>query len=702
MTDQTQRLEIATVKAEVGSNILSRFSNDAINAAGIPTDSGAIPNLKKIIKTIEDKASVSTTIYPTVAAGQAATAEGGMFLVASEDSDEIYEVWKKVSGAAVDTGKRALSSQAAQDAVTAAQTSAGDSAASALEAQAAAANAAEEFQDIFEADQLEREAEFRALMDASGYESVYLVYGAGVVVSRQTQLVQKDGELYRVTNAADLPLTLTGTWSSDALKLSAVGDAALRQSIESAEGYDQIGATLPTGVFSTVKGFFNWILDRITLSISGSAGIVDAVAKGGKVVIKNGVHLMAAPAVCDYSAYPEVGFPGTPSKRYDISGETPGGTTLRNQHSDYAVKLIGSHPVTQNISGLDAIGNLTILGPTITTPNTDGSGGSGIFVQTKAYTSIYRYSAFNLSLGLHLDGVLTSTVEDVNIVGCYEGLLINDVNNTSGPNATNLRRIKIGEATSNGARIEVGSSLQVDNLTIEGCGTRGGTAVGLLLQTKSGSIAATMTLNSPYFELNAGPADVYISHVAAQDMILNVNGGLFHRTSETKFVDTHFLVRSEPGAGRVTVNLKGVKFHGSFGYDPSSSFPYFDVGARCEVVWDGECQFSELVSMNYWLCLGREYTFTVSAAGAILSGPDGFSCTKISTGSYRFSRSAGKAEFSKFSSDYSVIGMPTTPASNIYLFDRQTTTFEVRLDNGSTLIDAPFSVTVKRINGYYA
>lgn len=114
MTDQTQRLEIATVKAEVGSNILSRFSNDAINADGIPTDSGAIPNLKQVIKSIEDKASVSTSIYPTVAAGLAATAEGGMFLVASADTDEIYEVWRKVSGAAVDTGKRALSSQAAE------------------------------------------------------------------------------------------------------------------------------------------------------------------------------------------------------------------------------------------------------------------------------------------------------------------------------------------------------------------------------------------------------------------------------------------------------------------------------------------------------------------------------------------------------------------------------------------------------------
>ncbi|NWD58235.1 hypothetical protein HX878_26325 [Pseudomonas veronii] len=150
MTDQTQRLEIATVRAEIGSNITYRFNNDAIDAGGIPTESGNIKNLKLIIKEIEDKASVSTSIYPTVAAGLAATAEGGMFLVASADGDEIYQVWKKVSGAAVDTGKRTLSSQAIEDALVAADASADAAAASAVAAQEAASSAAEQLDGIVE------------------------------------------------------------------------------------------------------------------------------------------------------------------------------------------------------------------------------------------------------------------------------------------------------------------------------------------------------------------------------------------------------------------------------------------------------------------------------------------------------------------------------------------------------------------------
>ncbi|MDQ3202743.1 MAG: hypothetical protein M3Q94_11360 [Pseudomonadota bacterium] len=147
MADQTQRLEIATVKAEIGSDILSRFSNDPIVAAEIPTESGDIPNLKQVIDVIQqegaEKISFATTIYPTTAAGIAATANGAIFLVQSPDSDEIYAVWQNVAGVATDTGKRALNGQATQDAMDSAQSSA-NSAESSAESAAASAGLAQE------------------------------------------------------------------------------------------------------------------------------------------------------------------------------------------------------------------------------------------------------------------------------------------------------------------------------------------------------------------------------------------------------------------------------------------------------------------------------------------------------------------------------------------------------------------------------
>lgn len=121
MADQTQRLEIATVRAEVGSNIVYRFANDAANADSIPTQSGDIQNLKQVVLEIQqdaaEKISISTNIYPTVAAGLAATADQGIFLVQSNDADEIYAVWQNQSGTAVNTGKTALSATAIQTAL---------------------------------------------------------------------------------------------------------------------------------------------------------------------------------------------------------------------------------------------------------------------------------------------------------------------------------------------------------------------------------------------------------------------------------------------------------------------------------------------------------------------------------------------------------------------------------------------------------
>lgn len=136
MTDQAQRLEIATVRAEIGSNITYRFNNDAIDALLIPTDSGDIKNLKQVIADIQqegaDKISFATKIYPTTAAGIASTVNGEIFLVASSDADEIYEVWKNNAGVALDTGKRAISASAVIAATDAAQASA-DSAQTAAE-----------------------------------------------------------------------------------------------------------------------------------------------------------------------------------------------------------------------------------------------------------------------------------------------------------------------------------------------------------------------------------------------------------------------------------------------------------------------------------------------------------------------------------------------------------------------------------------
>lgn len=135
MADQPARLESATIKAEIGSGIVYRFSNDAASEADIPTLSGAIPNLKNVILRIQnegaDKISFATKIFIDTDAGISGTSNQEIFLVQSNEPGEIYEVWQNVSGTAVDTGKRSISAAAvieATEAATAAAASAQESA----------------------------------------------------------------------------------------------------------------------------------------------------------------------------------------------------------------------------------------------------------------------------------------------------------------------------------------------------------------------------------------------------------------------------------------------------------------------------------------------------------------------------------------------------------------------------------------------
>lgn len=80
------------------------------------------------------------------------------------------------------------------------------------------------------------EADFYQLLLNSGFETAHLTYvdGSPLTVLRPTQLVDRAGSEYRVKLPATFPLTLTGTWATDAALLVDVGDMSLRQDLSNA------------------------------------------------------------------------------------------------------------------------------------------------------------------------------------------------------------------------------------------------------------------------------------------------------------------------------------------------------------------------------------------------------------------------------------------------------------------------------------
>lgn len=75
--------------------------------------------------------------------------------------------------------------------------------------------------------------QFASALQALGYEAVHLTYvpGSPLVVNRQTQLIDYLGSSYRVKTPATFPVTLTGTWATDAPLLLDVGDGAIRSDL---------------------------------------------------------------------------------------------------------------------------------------------------------------------------------------------------------------------------------------------------------------------------------------------------------------------------------------------------------------------------------------------------------------------------------------------------------------------------------------
>jgi len=103
-------------------------------------------------------------------------------------------------------------------------------------------------QAVFNASQAQRAADYAASEQSRGYENP-VPYVAGIALTRVTQLVQYNSELYKA-KAGTLPWTTTGVWATDSANLVPVGDAALRQGLATAAGSSMTGHDGPE---ATVK-----------------------------------------------------------------------------------------------------------------------------------------------------------------------------------------------------------------------------------------------------------------------------------------------------------------------------------------------------------------------------------------------------------------------------------------------------------------
>lgn len=321
--------------------------------------------------------------------------------------------------------------------------------------------------------------------------------------------------------------------------------------------------------------------DRVRhFAITGEE-IITGFEAGGVLRPKNGLYYMLRKALFNYAGV--VGFAGHYHPRQSVVGEVPGGTIMSVQHADWCMESTGPAPFAAATGGGDEFGNMTFVGPDVTGGAGAIGSGKGLRISNRAGTHLHDLTFINLERPLHLDGVLSSNVSRIGSSGCYHPILINTTDVTSAPNAMSYNDVRVANHVTHGVVAECGAAMHWSRFTGEGCGRVGSQDVVFSLTSSYEPFAGVSSVHSPYFELNAGLADMYFENKTNGPMVIHVTGGLFARVSADRFVEYHILANNL-GGGSLDVFVYDSIFIEGFGYPASAARPITRaVGDRCRI-----------------------------------------------------------------------------------------------------------------------
>lgn len=357
----------------------------------------------------------------------------------------------------------------------------------------------------------------------------------------------------------------------------------------------------------------------------------DPIAKwplGGTLKIKQGVYDVNSPLVMDYGLYPAE-FIGKPGYRLNYRGENMAETIFNCSVADFNIKMLGDITyATQRVHAYDSLGGITLNGT---------SGAYGLILKGKAYTKLHDFVAYGFTSGegLRVDSCITSELDNVYLQGNSIGMRVMPSTGITEFNAFTINRLTCSQNTTWGILGDRwGAGTTINSLTCEGNGTQGTAASGginLSINGLNGSGA--VVLNNPYFEANMGGGDLLIDNSGTRPITVVINGGNFHRVSNTAYTTCNIQVTSS-GGGKVTVILNGTTFQSVGTYVPTSARPFWITGTNCQVI-DIGCVFNETTSKT--TSLSRESTVRagrILSAGTVDISSLGISVANPATGVY--------------------------------------------------------------------
>lgn len=409
-----------------------------------------------------------------------------------------------------------------------------------------------------------------------------------------------------------------------------------------------------------------------------------------------GQYVFATGLVNDYRV--AFALPGTPSPRADLRGDSMANTILKYSGTGYAMSLYGSDDsgAGQGIHSMDAYRNFTLQDSASARAN------SGLYLQNKAFWRLSDLYFQYLDTALELQSCFTGALENCYFTYSNHGVKLT-ANALGACNAIKFDRVTFSSNVKAGVLGgAVGSALSFRDCTIEGNGTQGdATTGGLILNLGAYGYAGPLTLDSCYFEVNKGNADLQIDNTTGQHLAVLVRGCLFNRASGAAFT-TYNIVATSSGGGRITVVLQGNSFVSTGSYAPSAARPFVHTNAPAlvEFIDGGGNAFTETTSLVAPFASGRTLAGRVGTGGALVDGPASITSARLSAGVYRVTRSAG---FGKGIGFYVAAATSQDPfgAARVHSVVQQSATaFDVSMaDAASVLTDGAFSFSVQCLGG---